>query len=71
MTRPAVCVEGSTAIEVAARRLALADVQHLVVVDSSGAAVGSVSVLDVLRALLGIPAHHPATFPHWDAATQT
>jgi hypothetical protein len=29
------------------------------------------SVLDVLRAILGIPAHHPATFPHWDAPTQT
>jgi hypothetical protein len=71
MTRPALCVEGSTAIEEAARRLALADVQHLVVVDSSGAAVGIVSVLDVLRAMLGIPAHHPATFPHWDAGTQT
>ncbi len=71
MTRPAVCVEGSTDIEIAARRLALADVQHLVVVDSSGAAVGIVTVLDVLRALLGIPAHHPATFPHWDAAMQT
>jgi hypothetical protein len=30
-----------------------------------------VSVLDVLRAMLGIPARHDAAFPHWDAATQS
>jgi CBS domain-containing protein len=71
MSRPAMCIEGSTAIEVAARRLALADVHHVVVVDSAGVAVGIVSVLDVLRAMLGISAHHPAAFPHWDAATQS
>ena len=28
-----------------------------------------VSTLDFLRALLGMPAHHPETFPHWDEAT--
>ena len=71
MSRPAMCIEGSTGIEVAARRLALADAHHVVVVDSAGVAVGIVSVLDVLRAMLGIPAHHPAAFPHWDAATQS
>jgi CBS domain-containing protein len=71
MSRPAMCIEGSTGIEAAARRLALADAHHLVVVDSAGAAVGIVSVLDVLRAMLGMPAHHPAAFPHWDAATQS
>jgi CBS domain-containing protein len=69
MTRPAMCIEGSSGIEAAARRLALADAHHIVVVDSAGAAVGVVSVLDVLRAMLGMPAH-PAAFPHWDAATQ-
>ena len=56
------CIEGSTGIEVAARRLALADAHHVVVVDSAGVAVGIVSVLDVLRAMLGIPAHHPEPF---------
>jgi hypothetical protein len=70
MMRPATCIEGSTAIEDAARRLALADSHHLVVVDGAGTAVGIVSALDVLRAMLGIPAHHPAAFPHWNAATQ-
>lgn len=71
MSRPAVCVEGSTSVESAARHLAVADAHHLVVVDSAGVAVGIVSVLDVLRALLGIAAHHPAAFPHWDAGTQS
>jgi hypothetical protein len=42
---------------------------HLVVVDGSGAAVGMLSSLDLLRALVGIPARHPETFPHWDEAT--
>jgi CBS domain-containing protein len=71
MSRPAMCVEGSTSVSEAARRLALADAHHLVVVDGAGVAVGIVSALDLLRALLGIPAHHPAAFPHWDAGTQS
>jgi CBS domain-containing protein len=71
MSRPAMCIEGSTGIETAARRLALADAHHVVVVDSAGVAVGIVSLLDVVRAMLGIPAHHPAAFPHWDAVTQS
>jgi Mg/Co/Ni transporter MgtE len=71
MSRPAMCIEGSAGIEAAARRLAVTDAQHMVVVDSAGMAVGIVSVLDVLRAMLGVPAHHPAAFPHWDAATQS
>lgn len=69
MSSPARCVEGSTDIPGAARRLALEDAHHLVVVDSAGTAVGIVSVLDVLRAMLGIPAHHPGAFPHWEAMT--
>jgi CBS domain-containing protein len=71
MTRPALCAEGSTSLEEAARLLALSDAHHLVVVDSAGMAVGIVSALDVLRAMLGIPAHHPAAFPHWSSATQS
>ena len=38
-------------------------------VDGAGVAVGMVSTLDLLRALLGMPAHHPAAFPHWDETT--
>ena len=69
MTRPAMCAEGSTPIDEAAFRLARANAHHLVVVDGVGVAVGIVSVLDVMRALLGVATHHPAAFPHWDAAT--
>lgn len=71
MTCPAACIEGSAEIDEAARRMAQEVTHHLVVVDASGAAVGLVSVLDLLRARYGIAAHHPAAFPHWNAATQS
>jgi hypothetical protein len=71
MSRPAMCVEGSTGIEEAARCLAKANGHHLVVVDCAGVAVGIVSALDLLRGLLGVPVHHPAAFPHWDGATRS
>lgn len=71
MTSPAVCIEGSAGFEEAARRMAQADTHHLVVVDGAGIAVGFLSVLDVLRAMHGISAHHPAAFPHWDATTHS
>lgn len=69
MTRPALCVSASTGIEDAARQLARGDAHHLVVVDSGGAAVGMLSTLDALRAVLDMPARHPAAFPHWDEGT--
>jgi CBS domain-containing protein len=69
MTRPAICVSTAASIEAAARQLARTDMHHLVVVDGSGAAVGMLSSLDILRALVGIPARHPETFPHWDEST--
>ncbi|HLK36614.1 MAG TPA: CBS domain-containing protein [Polyangiaceae bacterium] len=69
MTRPALCVSVSTAIQDIARLLASSDLHHVVVVDSAGAAVGMISTLDVLRALVDLPARHPPTFPHWDATT--
>ena len=71
MTRPAPCIEGSTGIDEASRRLAQADTHHLVVVDGAGAAVRLVGVLDVLRAMHDMPARHPGAFPHWDATTQS
>jgi CBS domain-containing protein len=69
MSRPALCVSISAPIEAAARQLARGDVHHLVVVDGTGAAVGMLSTLDVLRALVDVPTRHPQTFPHWDEAT--
>ena len=70
MSRPARCVGSSMSIEDASRQLARSDLNHLVVVDATGLAVGMVSSLDLLRAILGMPTRHPATFPHWDEATE-
>ncbi len=70
MSRPALCVDASTEVEVAAKLLACSDLHQMVVVDAAGGAVGVVSTLDLLRALTGVPARHPATFPHWDETTK-
>lgn len=65
------CVEPSTpvrtvrsdaSLEEGARTLVEVGVHHLVVVDDCGVAVGMVSALDFVRALVGKPAHHPAAF---------
>jgi CBS domain-containing protein len=69
MSKPAMCVEISSAIGDAAHQLARSGRNHLVVVDGSGAAVGMLSTLDALRGVLGLPTPHPATFPHWDEET--
>lgn len=68
MTRPAITVDETASIEEAARRLSESGVHRLAAVDDQGRAVGLVSSLDVIRGLLGLPASHPATFPHYDAA---
>jgi CBS-domain-containing membrane protein len=46
-------------IEVAARRLAEAGVHHLVVLDVAGRAVGMLSAVDIVRALMGLQPKHP------------
>jgi hypothetical protein len=66
MTVPAVSVSFDASVEDTARLLAERGVHHVVVVDREGRAVGVASTLDVIRGLLGLPATHPATFPHWD-----
>jgi CBS-domain-containing membrane protein len=38
------------------------DLHHVVVTDESGKAVGMLSALDALRALIGEPPKHPAAF---------
>ena len=69
MSRPAVTVRRLAAIDEAARVLAETGLHRLVVVDDHGVAVGMLSAVDVLRGLTGVPARHPATFPHYDRAT--
>lgn len=71
MSRPVLCVPSSALVEDAARQLAATALHHLVVVDAAGETVGMLSTLDLLRALLGMPTPHPASFPHWDSSTET
>jgi CBS domain-containing protein len=66
MTRPAAVVREQDAIAQAGRLLAETGYHRLVVIDGEGHAVGLVSALDVVRGLLGVPAVHPASFPHLD-----
>ena len=63
---PALSVGVDATIEDAASTMAESGVHHLVVVAGDGRAVGMLSSLDLLRALVGLPAGHPATFPHFD-----
>ena len=64
--RPAVVVMATASLEAAGEILARTDYHHLAVVDDRGRAIGMVSAADLLRGLLGIPARHPAAFPHLD-----
>jgi CBS-domain-containing membrane protein len=50
----------------AARLLTDADVHHLVVIGHDGRAVGMLSSLDVVRALLGVAAKHPKAIEAFD-----
>ena len=60
VTRPAFSMVSSTPIGEAARALAETDYHHLVVVDeATGRAVGMVSAVDLLRALLYMPPRPP------------
>jgi CBS domain-containing protein len=67
MTRPALGISEKASLEHAARLAVESGVHHLVVLDAEGRAVGFISALDLLRGLIGLPAAHPPTFPHYDA----
>lgn len=69
MTTPAITVQANAELEVVARLLAERGVHRVVVVDDDGRAIGVASSLDLLRGMTGVPATHPATFPHLDLAT--
>jgi CBS domain-containing protein len=66
MSSPAAVVRDDALIGEAARLLGETGYRHLVVVDADGHAVGMLSALDALRGVLGMPAPHPAAFPHLD-----
>ena len=62
-TSPAFSIVATTTVEAAARALAETDYHHLVVVDEkSGRAVGMISSVDLLRALLDMAPRHPGAF---------
>ena len=69
MTSPAVVVRDDARIADAALLIGETGYRHLVVVDETGRAVGMVSAVDLVRALAGLPAQHPAAFPHLDTKT--
>jgi CBS domain-containing protein len=58
LQHPAVTIPESASIDDAARTLAAKRAERLVLVDGAGVAVGAVSALDVLRALLGFGITH-------------
>jgi CBS domain-containing protein len=69
MSSPVATVPELAPIVEAARLLATTGFHRLVVVDRNGCAIGMASAVDVLRGLTGIPAAHPAAFPHMDDRT--
>jgi CBS domain-containing protein len=69
MTTPVTTVLEHARVEVAARELVEKRRHRLVVVDVPGHAVGMVSAVDFVAALLGLPAAHPETLPHYDRGT--
>ncbi len=62
---PVCTVRSDASIEDGARSLVELSVHHLVVVDPQGIAVGMVSALDFVRALVGAPVHHPHAFERY------
>jgi CBS-domain-containing membrane protein len=55
-------VKATAVLEEGAKQLAESEYHHLVVVDDKGVAVGMVSSLDFVRALVGLPPRHPDKF---------
>ena len=55
-------VKETDTVEEGAKKLAATEYHHLVVVDTKGVAVGMVSSMDFLRALLGLEPRHPKAF---------
>ncbi len=66
---PVRTVTEAESIEEAAKLLVVENVHHLVVVDAQGAAVGTLSSMDVVRGLVGAAPQHPASIEKLVAAT--
>lgn len=69
MSSPVVGIGAAEDVDAAARLFAETGYHHLVVVDEGGKAVGFLSIVDSLRALVGHKTTHPPSFPHYDRST--
>ena len=65
-TGPVRMVRGTASVDEGARELASYGMHHLVVVDDGGVAIGMVSAIDFVRALVGLPVSHPQAFERYD-----
>jgi CBS domain-containing protein len=54
LRRPAVCMDENTPVDIAARTLALGSSSSLILVNGAGVAVGALSAMALLRAVLGL-----------------
>jgi len=62
VSAPVVCVRDTATVQECAKTMTAGDLHHVVVTDETGKAVGMVSALDALRALIGEAPKHPAAF---------
>lgn len=69
MSSPARCLQQDTLIRDAAVVLSGESLHHTPVTDKHGKVVGMLSLIDVMRGLVGFPAKHPDSFPHVDPQT--
>lgn len=69
MSSPAVSISAKTPIAEAGRLIGETGYHRLVVTDVHGMPAGVVSAIDVVRGMIGLPAVHPATSPHYDPST--
>lgn len=70
ISEPAVTVSAGDTIAHAAQKLSQHHIHRLVAVDEKGRAVGIVSAVDLVAALVGEPVAHPLGFPHLDESGQ-
>lgn len=69
MSTPVVVVSARAPITEAGKLIGETGYHRLVVMGAGGLPIGVVSSVDVVRGLLGLPAVHPATSPHYDPET--
>jgi CBS domain-containing protein len=70
-THPVASIGQDEPVEAGARKLVDAGVHHLVVLDGDGRAIGMLSVMDVIRGLLGLEPRHPPTLAEPTVPTAT